>query len=638
MTEIRQELPINKGRVIIEQAKGTIKSVVDAIVELVTNSDDSFKNLEQSGTTLSSPFIKIIVERKPGGKCQQLTVVDNAAGMSKSELLKAIQFGAETSGFREGKRVRGFLGRGLKESIIALGKGIIVSKKSDWISGVRIWLDEENGELKVFYAEIDDDTFLRELVAQDLDKEINGTIICITDMYEEFRIPTGETLFNQIEKHYQLRDLTSDLNRNVLFEFHEPERKGYGFSRPVRYVYPTGKIKLEKEIIVDGKSSFLKIYESDEQLNSPLHDILGEAGLLIKTEGSILDNTLFKYANEEAGLYFFGSLDDPEIANKLRQREMLISPNRNGLDWRYPYLNKLEKKIEEELKILISAKNNELNNSTPQELNERNKALVNKLKNLLNSWAKAEDLSWESPIDPSTLDNIILKPENFEVEKDVPRDISIYIPKEILDIYGVDKIKIESDNPLIQLDTENLLFKSHKDYPEISVGKFAVTGKKIDEEGIISCSLGDYNAVSIVTVVEKLETNPSKRKKKKLNPRSGGFLRDIKSDNREAPTQRVSYDADLGEIRIYINFPAVSEYLKSGLAGSETPEGSIMIAELVTEVFCRTLSLKGLNTGKYLILGTDKDSIISAYNKAYNDLMMEYSAKIHKAILGHFRS
>lgn len=315
---------------------------------------------------------------------------------------------------------------------------------------------------------------------------------------------------------------------------------------------------------------------------------------------------------------------------------MLISANRNGLDWRHPYLNKLKEEIEEELKILISAKKIELNTDSPQELTEKNKELMNKLKNLLNSWAKAEDMSWESPIDPATLDAMILKPESLEVEKDIPKVISIYLPKEILDVYGEDKIKIESDNPLIQISAEGLAFKPHKDYSEISVGKFSVTGRKINEEGIISCCLGDYNAYSIVSVVEKIE-NKGKGKKRKLNPKSGGFLRDIKADIRESPTQRVSYDTDLGEIRIYVNFPGVREYLKPGLAGSETPEGSIMVAELVAEVFCRILALKGLNTGKYLIIGTDKDSIISAYNKAVYDLMIEYSEKIHKAVVSHLR-
>jgi hypothetical protein len=636
MSEEKKELPINTGRIIIEQAKGTIKSIVDAIVELITNSNDSFDKQEQSGSSLKNPSISIIAKRKTHGICEELIVIDNASGMNKLELLEAIKFGAKTSGFQEGKKVRGFLGRGLKESIIALGKGTIVTKKSGEISGVKIWIEMEDGQQKVFYSEIEDKSFLANQTATYISGDDNGTIITITDIYDDFKIPTGATLFNQVRNHYQLRDINSDPNRNVTFEFHASEKNGYVSNQPVKYVYPLGNIKLEKEIVVDNKTSRLTIYESEQQLDSPQHDVLGEAGILIKTEGAILENSLFKYSGEEAGLYFFGFLEDPEIANRLRAGEMLISANRNGLDWRHPYLKKLEEKIEEELRILISAKKIELNNGTPQELTEKNKELVNKLKNLLNSWAKAEDMSWESPIDPATLDSMILKPESLEVEKDISRQISVYLPKEILDVYGESKMKIESDNPLIQVSTEGLTFKQHKDYPEISTTKFSVTGKKIDEEGIVGCYLGDYSAYSIISVVEKIENNDH-RKKKKLNPRSGGFLRDIKSDSRENPTQRVSYDADLGEIRIYINFPGVKDYLRSGLVGSETPEGSIMVAELVTEVFCRTLSLKGLNTGKYLILGTDKDSIISAYNKAFYDLMMEYSEKIHRAVIGHFR-
>lgn len=637
MSEEKKELPINTGRIIIEQAKGTIKSIIDAIVELVTNSNDSFDKLEQSGFTLKNPSIKIIVKRKTHGICEELIVIDNASGMNKLDLLEAIKFGAKTSGFQEGKKVRGFLGRGLKESIIALGKGTIITKKSNEISGVKIWIEKEDGQQKCFYSEIEDTVFLTNQTAKYISGDDNGTIITIEDIYDDFKIPTGATLFNQIKKHYQLRDINSDPNRNVIFEFHAPEKGGYISKQPIKYVYPLGNIKLEKEIVIDNKISCLMIYESEQQLDSPLHDVLGEAGILIKTEGSILENSLFKFAGEEAGLYFFGFLEDPEIADKLRAGEMLISTNRNGLDWKDSYLNKLEDKIEEELRILISAKKIELNNGVPQELTEKNKELLNKLKSLLNSWAKAEEMSWESPIDPATLDSMILKPESLEIEKDISRQISIYLPKEILDVYGESKIKVESDNPLIQISTEELIFKQHKEYSEILTARFSVVGKEIGEEGIISCYLGDYSALSIVSVVEKIDDNNHGRKKRKFNPKSGGFLRDIKSDSWESPTQRVSYDADLGEIRIYINFPGVRDYLKSGLVGSETSEGSIMVAELVTEVFCRTLSLKGLNTGKYLMLGTDKDSVISAYNKAFYDLMMEYSEKIHRAVISHFR-
>ena len=54
--------------------------------------------------------------------------------MSEEDLLKAIEFAGETSGFAEGRKVRGFFGRGLKESIIALGKGTIMTLKDGVLS------------------------------------------------------------------------------------------------------------------------------------------------------------------------------------------------------------------------------------------------------------------------------------------------------------------------------------------------------------------------------------------------------------------------------------------------------------------------------------------------------------------------
>lgn len=52
MTVMRQPgphpIPV-EPRVMMQQAHGTIKQLIDALVELVTNSDDSYKRLEQQG-------------------------------------------------------------------------------------------------------------------------------------------------------------------------------------------------------------------------------------------------------------------------------------------------------------------------------------------------------------------------------------------------------------------------------------------------------------------------------------------------------------------------------------------------------------------------------------------------------------
>lgn len=70
-------------------------------------------------------------------------VEDLAGGMSSEDLEKSIKFGAEASGLTAGRSVRGLFGRGLKETIIALGEGQIIARKNGRLTKTRLWLDKE---------------------------------------------------------------------------------------------------------------------------------------------------------------------------------------------------------------------------------------------------------------------------------------------------------------------------------------------------------------------------------------------------------------------------------------------------------------------------------------------------------------
>ena len=136
-----REIPIHP-RIIEESAKATIRNLIDGIVELITNSDDSYKRLEEGHEV--SGKIEIYVNREKGGICKNLRVKDWAEGMTSQELESAITFGGETSGFHKGRSVRGFFGRGLKETIIALGEGEIKTVKNGKLTKTKLWLDKKN--------------------------------------------------------------------------------------------------------------------------------------------------------------------------------------------------------------------------------------------------------------------------------------------------------------------------------------------------------------------------------------------------------------------------------------------------------------------------------------------------------------
>ncbi len=113
-------------RVAVQQADQAIrKDVVRALVELITNANDSYQRMKDAGLQISGN-ITIEVERKHSNSI--LRVRDNAEGMTAEDLDKKVgRYGEATSGFKEGRSVRGLWGRGLKDSFFGLGHGSVSS-------------------------------------------------------------------------------------------------------------------------------------------------------------------------------------------------------------------------------------------------------------------------------------------------------------------------------------------------------------------------------------------------------------------------------------------------------------------------------------------------------------------------------
>jgi len=137
-----KDLPINP-RLIEQLAKTTIKNLIDGLVELITNADDSYKRLENEGKNTKGE-IEIFLNRKKGGICEKLIIKDYAEGMTQEYLeKKALVFAGDTSGYETTKTVRALFGRGLKETIIALGEGRIITVKDKKQCSTSLWIDEK---------------------------------------------------------------------------------------------------------------------------------------------------------------------------------------------------------------------------------------------------------------------------------------------------------------------------------------------------------------------------------------------------------------------------------------------------------------------------------------------------------------
>ena len=105
-----------------QDAEAAMKGQIErALIELITNCDDSYARLEESDIQVSGQ-IWVEVERKRKGKPWKVVVRDWAEGMNRNDMKNKIcRAGGQTSGFEKGTAVRGLLGRGAKD-VAGFGK------------------------------------------------------------------------------------------------------------------------------------------------------------------------------------------------------------------------------------------------------------------------------------------------------------------------------------------------------------------------------------------------------------------------------------------------------------------------------------------------------------------------------------
>ena len=120
-------------------------SVEKALVELITNSDDSYARLEKTGTRVAGT-IHVGYERHHTGAV--LMVTDRAEGMSFEAASRILTYGGAHSPLSRGEgNGRGYFGRGLKQAIFGLGHGWIETIKGGRFTRIDVFRGENGGYL-----------------------------------------------------------------------------------------------------------------------------------------------------------------------------------------------------------------------------------------------------------------------------------------------------------------------------------------------------------------------------------------------------------------------------------------------------------------------------------------------------------
>ena len=253
------------------------------LVELITNSDDSYRGLQEAGEEVSGK-IRVEIERRRKGQPSIVMVRDRAGGMNLEDMYHNLGvLGERTSGFEKGRPRRGLHGRGARD-VACFGTVHFESIKDVEYNHLII-----PPSLKCRFVEP-----YSKKATQDTRKKLgilkgNGTVVTIEVDSRRFSIPQHESLMENFQRYYSLRDLFSNSDRKVeLVDLHT------GKEDPLTYTYPLGEVVFDDEIAIPDYPS-VKASLLIRKHSTPFQrdHLPYREGILVKSAAAIHDCTYF---------------------------------------------------------------------------------------------------------------------------------------------------------------------------------------------------------------------------------------------------------------------------------------------------------------------------------------------------------
>jgi hypothetical protein len=626
MLEVNRRLEY-ADRTAIQQSDQTIKrNVVRALIELITNVDDSYRSIEQRDKVPVDGTIRVSVQRRH--KNSLLKVADRAEGISPERLDQCVgTYSGFTSGAKEGLVVRGYFGRGLKEAMLGLGKGAVYSVCDNKFSKCSI--EVEGGVPR--YKREKPRRASRTIRAQFDVPTGNGSIVEVTITRSGVRIPQIQNLRTSLERNYALRDILSNPKRRVVLV--EVDQKGRERNEyELQYRYPAAESLLQTTGGVpgfQGATFDIEVFRSSEPLESPATDKeSADGGFLIKSPRAVLDLTLFKYEYDSAAERLFGRVNCGYLDTLLEADETIVKADRTGIDWSHDFAKALKKAVEAVLEPVVEKERQRAKQSQQAAVSRE---LRNKIDSALEQLNKIAQLELGT-VGPDVEDDIPYIPEGgFGF---VPPYAHIVIGKQsLLSLRAVKDrplkagsiVNVTADNQMVLVHTEQVVLADDPNREGVLSARVLLEGRQVGAEAVITAAANDSQAEAFVKVIAKREPTPPPDEPPQ---RKAGLFDGIRFDEQAEPRQRVRLENRI--IIVAVKAPSVSSYLGAGGVGTDTPQGQVMLAELVSEAFCRELAREGVGRGKFISApGAEADAKQREYLRLHN----QYAAKIHEQLV-----
>lgn len=456
-------------------------NVIRAIVELITNADDSYIRLDEDG--ISHMGVIEIVYKKDGYRAI-FAVRDYAEGMSAENLKENFtKYGAATSGMKTGKRVRGYFGQGAKDALINMKNGKILTFKNGQFADCKLFIKKD----KPWY-DISDPVPATAKLRNLHNIEENGTVA----YFEADRnVPRIGRLQEELANNYLLRKIMINPHRKIFLLDKNSDKK-----RRLRYQMPEGQEIITEDFTISySKYGQLPIHLSIWRANNELTQMGDDRHgglLLLDEEDTVLGISLFRFNNEPLAARFFGEVKIGRFRELLDKEEPVLKEDRNGIESRHPFCEKLISEVEDRIELKVKEEKLRKQKETQSKVDAEGWRRYKTAFNILNQIAEVEAQPSKN-LGPALTDKVEEPPDGFCL---YPSSAQITVGKRY-----VFELRINTDvirhGSIVKITCTNQ--KIHPLTPEIRISHedgIGILRKYITVEGIEPNVKGTLRAIS----------------------------------------------------------------------------------------------------------------------------------------------
>jgi hypothetical protein len=491
-----------------------VKDAFDALVELITNTDDSYHRLYKRQLRSADGGHILIETLSRINEPSLLIVRDRAEGMTLQVMRQKLKkVGARCSEVGD----RGYMARGAKDCS-ELGNVTFESIVDDKYYKAVVTASAD------FIAQEDGRSINQELRKSLHIEKGNGTVVTIE--VTRHPLPRPSTIQENLPRHFALRDIMAeDSAAEVMFRDINSKEK----PKKLVYYQPQDECVCKEEFSVvgypDAKAKLI-IFKSQEPLKDD-SDTFRKSGLMIKGLRGIHKCSLLQpsFERDDLGRKYFGRLDCPyldflleDYEQRLQSRQsptienpfLVIDPNRQrGLNRAHPFVKALLGLPTQRLRELIDKERAESKTSKAEIVDEDLKKKFEKLAKAASKYLsqQVEDIDIVTPeqeIDEESFAKrgILIYPTYANVAIGNIRSFGLYVDRKIFNQEGAE-VALKSDSSALEFLSNFVKLFAHKSKKNLLYGRFSVKGLELKEAICVETKCeGLPKAEALINVVE----------------------------------------------------------------------------------------------------------------------------------------